>query len=181
MAQDVREIIPRVRRALEGPVPLATGALTDDQLLAVTADAIADVILFTGGEWNHTLAVSDVSDDDPPVPSEWEVDPELTIIEESVVAYQAALTYTFQTFKNVKTSERIKNEGQEWEYTVSATVVRDFIKSLIDLRNQALASSHSPVMARYASILQVRDAAASFYLEPWVPGGGLGGGQALLP
>lgn len=175
-AQDVREIIPRVRRALEGPVPLVSGALTEDQLLAVTADAIADVILFTNGEWGHTLIVTDT---DPP--SEWDVDPALTPEEESVVAYQAAITYTFQSFKNLKVSERIKNEGQEWEYTTSASVIRDFIKSLMELRNQALASANSPVMARYASILQVRDAAASYYLEPWVPGGGLGGGQALLP
>jgi hypothetical protein len=180
MAQDVREIIPRVRRALEGPVPLGAGALTDDQLLAVTADAIADVILFTNGEWDHTIAVSD-TDEDTGYPNEWEVDPALDVWEESIVAYQAAITYTFQAFKNTKTSERIKNEGQEWEYTTSATVIRDFIKHLIDLRNEALASSHSPVLARYASILQVRDAAASYYLEPWVPGGGLGGGQALLP
>jgi hypothetical protein len=181
MAQDVREIIPRVRRALEGPVPLVTGALTDDQLLAVTADAIADVILFTHGEWGHTLTVAGLTSDDPPVPNEWEVDPALSPEDESIVAYQAAITYTFQTFKNLKTSERIKNEGQEWEYTTSATVMRDFLKALMQLRDEALSQSHSPVMARYASILAVRDAAASYALEPWVPGSGLGGGQLIAP
>jgi hypothetical protein len=179
-AQDVRELIPRVRRALEGPVP--TGALTDDQILAVTADAIADVILFTGGEWKHTLAVTH-RDNTSNAPDEWSIDPPLTPEEESVVAYQAAITYLFVTFTSQKTSERIVNEGQEWEWTVSATVLRDHINAIKDARDKALEGlvGKYPVFARYESILAVRDAYASAVLEPWVYSGGLGGGQLIYP
>lgn len=179
--QDVAELTPRVRRALEGPVPLIVGALTDDQILALTADAIADVILFTSGQWDHSLIVTS-RDGTTNYPDGWAVDPELSSAEESMIAAQAALTYFFHGFKDQKVSERIRNEGQEWEYTMSANLLRDWITMLKEQRDMALATlkATSPVLARYASILQVRDSLASAYLEPWV-GGGLGGGIELVP
>lgn len=178
--QDVAEFIPRVRRALEGPVP--TGVALDDQVvLAMAADAIADVILFTNGQWGHSLVVTD-RDVTTNVPIAWAVDPELSLAEESMIAYQAALTFFFHYFRDLKTSERMKNEGQEWEYTLSANVVRDQIALLKDARDLALASlkAVNPVLARYSSILQVRDRVASAWLEPWVPLSD-GGGVELVP
>jgi hypothetical protein len=62
-ARDVRTLIPRVRRALDGPAatsPLADAStLTDDEVTAVIADAIADILLYTGGStvFGHTLEV----------------------------------------------------------------------------------------------------------------------------
>lgn len=181
--QDVAEITPRVRRAVEGPVPVAPGdALTDGQILALTADAIADVILFTNGQWGHQL-IATHRDAISNAPDGWAVDPGLQLEEESMIAAQAALVYYFHIFKDMKVSERIKNEGQEWEYALSANVVRDQIAALRDQRDRALASllAAHPVLARYASFLQVRDRVASAYLEPWVLGGGLGGGIELVP
>lgn len=179
--QDVADLIPRVRRAVEGPVPLPSGALTDAQVLAITADAIADVILLTGGAWEHTLSVTDR--DDANVPIAWAVDPGLSLEEESMIAAQAALTYYFHIFKETKVSERIRNEGQEWEYAMSATLLRDQMAALREQRDMALAAiiRKTPALARYASFLQVRDRAAAAYLEPWVEGGGLGGGIQLVP
>ncbi len=180
--QNVAELTPRVRRALEGPVPLLVGALTDDQILALTADAIADVILFTSGQWDHELIVTS-REAGTNYPDGWAVDPELSSAEESMIAAQAALTHFFHGFKEMKVSERIRNEGQEWEYTLSANLLRDWIAMLIAQRDRALDTlrATNPVLARYASILQVRDSLASAYLEPWVAGGGLGGGIELVP
>lgn len=179
--QDVAELTPRVRRAVEGPIPLVTGALDDDQILALTADAIADVILFAAGQWEHTLLVT-TRDPDTNFPTGWAVDPGLTPEEESLIAAQAALTYYFHAFKEMKLSERIRNEGQEWEYTISANLLRDAWKALKDQRDMALAAltRSNPVFARYSSILHVRDSLAAAYLEPWVQGG-LGGGIELVP
>lgn len=180
--QDVRVLIPRVRRAIEGPVPPSTGALTDTQVEALAADAIADIILLTGGEWDHTLTANEV-DETGGFPIHWEVDPELSLEEVALVAAQAALQQVFYTLKDAKVSERIKNEGVEWEWSKSASLLRDYLKMLMQMRNEALKAlqAANPVMARYASILQVRDPVMAAVIEPWVPGGGLGGGLLLTP
>jgi CRISPR/Cas system-associated protein Csm6 len=62
-------------------------------------------------------------------------------------------------------------------------VLRDQIKLLIDQRNMALDALKfsNPVMARYASILAVRDALGAAMMEPWRNDGLGGGGQILLP
>jgi hypothetical protein len=141
-AQDVRELIPRVRRAMEGPVPPAV-PLSDEAVLAATADALSDIILLTVGEWGHVPAIS----------------------------------YFFHAFKDIKVSEKIANEGASWEWAKSANLFRDQIKMLQDQRDRALAalqSSH-PALARYASILEVRDRLGAAVLEPWISGGLRGG------
>lgn len=176
-AQDVRVGIPRIRRALEGPVPLpGPEALTDDQLTAVIADAIADIILFTDGEWKHVLAVAG-SDEVTGYPSEWTVDPALSLAEESFVAAQAAYTYFFNLAMMMKVSETVKNEGQEWEWQASATLIRDQIKMLKEQRDAAVTRvvKQVPVLARYASLLVVRDRLAAATLEPWTSGLSRGG------
>ena len=173
-AQDVRELIPRVRRAIEGPVPLDTGALTDSQVEALAADCIADIILLTGGEWGHTLERDIVSD----APNEhWTVDPALEIQEESMVAAQAAITHFFHMYKGAKTSERLRNEAQEWEWSTSAQLLRDYLDLLVKQRDDALAAlkADHPVLARYASILAVRDTVVAGFLEPWTMPQGAGG------
>lgn len=180
-AQDVREVIPRVRRAVEGPVPVTVGALTDPQVEALAADAIADVILMTVGAWQHKLSITD-RDPDSNVPVHWAVDPELELEEESVIAAQAAITFFFHEFRDLKTSEHIVNEGTEWEYSLSANLLRDQIKLLQnqrDLALQSLSRAH-PALAKYASILEVRDRLGSAVLEQWTRGG-LGGGQEAAP
>lgn len=180
-AQDVREFIPRVRRAIEGPVPLVTGALTDAQVEALAADSIADVILLTVGVWPHKLLVSE-RDADTNVPIHWEVDPELSPDEESVIAAQAGITYFFHLVKDVKVSETITNEGQTWDYELNGPLMRDQIKLLQDMRDKALlaVTRAHPVMAKYASILEVRDRVGSAMLEMWTRGG-FGGGQETAP
>lgn len=180
MAQDVAELVPRVRRAIEGPVAeTGPGALTEAALAAMAADAIADVILLTSGSWPHTLEVTGRDAQDHP--SEWAVDPGLSLPEESVIAAQAAITYFFHQVRNVRTSEQITNEGQTWSYSISANLLRDQIKLLQEQRDAALSSllDANPVLARYASLLAARDSLGAALLEPWTTDG-LGGGQLLL-
>src|SRR5436190_7373785 len=117
-AQDVGDLVPRVRRAIEGPLPLATTDaeyLDDEQVKALVADTIADIILLTEGQWGHQLV---------PVGStpytDWEVDPALEPQEESVIAAQAALSRFFHIARSLKTQERTRNESQEYEYQRSA-------------------------------------------------------------
>lgn len=179
-AQDVRELIPRVRRAIEGPVPLTSGALEDGQVEALAADCIADIILFTEGAWHHALDVGEL--DGNGVPAHWTVDPGLSLPEQSLVAAQAAVQFFIYTVKNGKTSERIKNESREWEWTKSPTLLKDWFAELVKARDLALNTvvAMNPPMARYASILAVRDPLAASLLEPWSPDGAGRGGQRLL-
>jgi hypothetical protein len=184
--QDVREFVPRVRRAIEGPqqiVPPGQAAPTDDQLLALAADSIADIILLTAGQWPHKLTVSG-RDPNTNFPNAWGVDPGLELEEESVIAAQAGITFFFHQFRDQKMSETIKNEGQEWQYQLSATLMRDQVKLLVDMRDAALAAlrRRHPVLARYQSILAVRDRVGAAIMEPYtIYGAGfeveLGGGQ----
>lgn len=181
-AQDVRSLLPRVRRAVEGPFTLPPEqTLNDNQVEALAADAIADIILFTYGEWGHKLAVSD-RNVDTAAPEHWTVDPELEPEEESVIASQAAIQYFFHAFRDTKVSETIRNEGREWSYSLSANVLKDQIALLREQRDKALAAVmvKHPVMARYSSLLEARDPLGAILLEPWIAGHGLGG-QYLLP
>lgn len=166
-AQDVRELVPRVRRALEGPVPLNDG-LSDEQVEAVAADAIADLILLTAGEWGHTLDVTET--DAQGAPLHFEVNPGLSLPESSLVAAQAALTHLFHELRETNVSETMRNEGQEWSYQKSATLLRDYLKVLAEQRDKALEalSAANPVMVRVSSILAVRDRVASAAIEPWL-------------
>jgi hypothetical protein len=180
-AQDVRELIPRVRRAIEGPVPLSSGALSDAQVEALAADCIADIILLTEGLWGHELAVSEV-DDTTGYPEHWTVDPGLSLPEESLVAAQAAVQYFIYTVKEGKTSERIKNESREWEWQKSPTLLKDWFAELVKARDAALetVTATNPPMARYASILAVREPFIASLIEPWSPDGMGMGGQRML-
>src|SRR4051794_27941745 len=123
-AQDVRSLLPRVRRAVEGPFALPPELnLADAQVEALAADALADIILFTTGLWGHKLIVAE-RDDATGAPLHWNIDPELSPEEESVVAAQAAIQYFFHAFRNMKVSETIRNEGREWSYTISANLLK---------------------------------------------------------
>lgn len=173
MATDVRVMVPRVRRALENAGAPTT--LSDDELKDRVADAIAAISLYTHGSWGKTLTVSEVDDDNVPV--EYEVDPALTLEEQTVIAAQAALDWFFLGLVNKKMSERIADEGTSWEYTLSPNLVRDALKTLQGERDKALAAIEDDTgpLDHYESFLAVRDQAAAAVLEPWVFGLSVGG------
>lgn len=168
-------MVPRVRRALENVG--ADASLSDEEIKDRVADAMADVILYTGSAFGKDLVVTDVDDDN--VPEEYATSDELTLPEQSVVAAQAALNYIFVRFSAMKVSERIADEGQSWEYTMSANLIRDAFKALMEQRDKALeavAATNAP-LDRYSSFLAVRDSAVAAYIEPWVEGAGMGAGM----
>jgi hypothetical protein len=168
-AQDIAEVVPRVRRALEGPIPV-NPALTDEAVKAVAADAVADLILLTDGRWTHTLSIT-ARDSTTTYPTEWAVDPALTLPEQSLVAFQAALTNIGVVMRDMKVSERIRNEAQEWEWQISASGIRDWLKALTEQRDAALQSvfENNPVLVRVASILHARDPVGAALIERFVP------------
>lgn len=178
---DIRTLIPRVRRALEGPGstgPLANSAiLTDDQITAQIADAIADIILYTGSAFGHTLNVTS-RDAHYMAPNAWTVDPAFTLPEESVVVAQAALGYFFHALRDLKVQEEISDEASTWSYQLSSSLIRDQMKMLQESRDRALTAVESQGTARldtYISFISERDAWTSRLTEPWAEPWALGG------
>lgn len=177
---DVAELVPRVRRAIEGPAstPETPGALSEEQITAITADAIASVIFYTDGRWGFTLSGN--GDTSNP---EWTIAPDPSLPEQTVIVAQAALDYFFFEFSTVKTRERLSNEATEWEYEQSAQLLTERFKLLIGERDKALEvieGLRRGTTARFASFIAVRDAQTSALIEPWVAENGGVGGQTLL-
>jgi hypothetical protein len=165
---DVRVLVPRVRRAVEGAG--APAVLTDDALKDVTADALAEVILYTGSVFGKQLLVT-ATDSATGAPTEYATSEPLTLGEAAVVSTQAALDYFFHRFANLKVSERIADEAQTWEYALSPTLLRDELAHLISERDkalQALEGAGGAIFEVYESFLAVRDARVSQLIEPWV-------------
>lgn len=172
---DIRVMVPRVRRALEG-LTLDT-VLTDAQVKDATADACADVILYTGSLFGGTLDVTD-TDPDTGAPDEYETSDALTLAQQGVIAAQAALTYFFYLFAGLKVSERIGDEGSQWEYSLSANLLRDQLKHLQAERDKALEAAAAELGAsleKYASFLAERDVAVARLVEPFFEAAGVGG------
>lgn len=183
---DLRVLVPAARRAMEGPYgpPAGKAALSGEQVYQAVADACADVILYAGTLFGHELKVKAR---DPLVgfPTQWQTDTELSVWEGAVIVNQAALDYFFHLFRDFKTSETIQNEGTQWTYELSAGVIKNYLDSLRDNRDKAIAALrlHHPVLDRYASNIRVRDQATVAVIEWWdnvspgLSGGGLPGGQ----
>lgn len=174
--RDVRVMIPRCRRAIDGPAadsPASPAAsLTDDQLMQIVADALADVILFTNSVFGKSLQVT-AYDDFYQAPAEYQTSEELTLDEQTVIIAEAALNYHLTYLRDLKISERITNDAVEWEYSLSATTLRDYLKALQDRRDKALESimaTENINLDGYASYIQVRDVQTSLAIEPWVDG-----------
>ena len=72
----------------------------------------------------------------------------------------------------MKVSERIADEAQSWEYSLSANLLVQQLKLLISERDKALAvlEAEGAPLDAYESFLAVRDAHVSQMVEPWVSG-----------
>jgi hypothetical protein len=152
-AENIRVLVPRVRRAVEGVGQVAL--LTDEQIKDLIADALATVILHTGGVFGKQLLVAE-RDPVTNVPVEYETSESLTLPEGSVVAYQAAIDHFFFALRDLKVQESIRDEGQEWTYTLSATLIRDHLRYLQEQRDRAL-NEVGPTPVAYVDFLHERD------------------------
>lgn len=178
--RDVRTLIPRVRRALDGPAATSaladTTTLTDDEVTAVIADAIADILLYTGGSavFGHLLEVV-ARDPFYLAPVAWRTDTELTLAEGSVVAAQAAINFFFHKLQGIKVEETISNERQTWTYKLSAQLLTNQFQMLTKARDAALAevAAQHAVPEAYISFIGARDACVAQLIEPWADPGNL--------
>lgn len=175
MAQDLKTLIPQTRRAIDGPAATAPDApsttLDDDQVKALIADAVAELIFHTGGLFGHELVVTG-RDDAYNAPDEWEVDPDLELPEATVIVSQAALNHFFHVVRDLKVQEAIRDEGGEWSYSLSAQLLVERMRYLIRLRDDSLAKveAQHPIPTVFVSILHERDRLVAEAVEPYYSG-----------
>lgn len=168
---NIRVIVPRIRRAVEGVVQ-AKWTLTDDEVKDVAADSFADILLYNGGDvFGKTLVVLETD----PVrgsPTEYATSSPLELSEVALVATQAALNYFFFRFSDVKTSVTIADEASNYSYERAPTLIAAQLKLLQDQRDKALeaVSIREGVLDSYTSFIAVRDTMTARYIEPWVWG-----------
>lgn len=175
---DVRVLIPRARRALDGPHATSSAAvsntLNDVEVTNIVADAIADIIFYSGGEF-PSLEVTD-RDGYYLAPSGWKTDPALSEPQISVVIAQAALNYFTTSLVTLKSSETIRNADEEWSWSISANALNERIKELRSMRDKAidqLVSEGGALSVAWVNTLAVRDALTDNLIEPYLTGGAL--------
>lgn len=178
-SRDIRTLVPRVRRALDGPHATSSASpsssFTDDEVVAQIADSIAEVIFFTPDGFGKQLVVTE-RDTYYLAPTAWQTSEALTDAEASVIVFQAALSniYYGLSSMSMKTSETIRNEGEEWSWSVSAQAVSERVKQLQKLRDDAIAKlemSDTIAETQWINTLAVRDAYTDALIEPWTTGG----------
>lgn len=167
---DIGEVCPRVQRAVEG-VHTGNWELSFDEAYLVTADAMADILLYTGSVFGGSLIVT-ARDAVTNAPSMFATPTQLTPDQMAVVSSQAALTYFYHRFAGVKMSEQIADEASHWEYSLSPNLLIAQLKLLQDTRDRALEAldNQNGGMEAYVSFLGIRDVTVARYIEPWVYG-----------
>lgn len=173
--RDLRVLIPACRRAIDGPQASAPDSpsttLNDSEVLALVADATADLILFThGNEAFGYQLMPTARDPHYMAPVAWATDQERVPAADAAILSQAALNHYFWLIKTLKVSETLKNEAVDWSYNLSANVIAAWIQYLIDNRDKAIAALQviNVPMDRYISLVAERDRMAAAWLEPWV-------------
>lgn len=168
---DLSEVVPRVQRAVEG-------ACADDWDLSpaaaylVTADAASDILLYCGSVLGGGRLVVTGRDPTSNAPITFGTECQLDLDEMSVISAQAALTYFYQRFRNMKMSETIGDEASNWSWTKSPNLLIAQMKLLQDLRDKALEAidNRQGGLDEYVSFLAARDVETARYIEPWVYG-----------
>lgn len=179
---NVEVLIPRTRRAIDGPMATGSGSVTstlaDPEVALLIADAIADVIFYAGGVWGYALSGSGT--DTYGAPTTFVVTPDLPLEHQTVVIAQAALNHFFHAMKDAKVGETIANEAQSWAWQKSATLLNEYFKMLREQRDRALElaiAAGGGGLEAYVSFIAVRDAATSAIIEPYVETALIGTGQ----
>lgn len=184
---DIRVMIPRMRRALDGPQASSSASvsstLDDTQITSVIADAIAEVIFYSSSAFGKTL---DVVERDPVylAPIVWKTSEPLTEPEITVITAQGALTYVYNSLTGLKTSETTKEADREWAWSISASALAERVKDLRVQRDKAieLLTSQNVIAEDWVNTLNVRDAYTDLLIEPYLSTGGyLPSGQEFDP
>lgn len=178
MAEDLKVLIPRTRRAIDGPAATTPDApsttLDDGQVKALIADAVAEVIFYTGGLFGHELQVTH-RDESYGAPDEWAVDPELTEAAGTVIVATAALNHFFHIIRDLKVQESIADEGSSWTYSLSAQLLTERVRYLQRVRDDALELVEGAgTLTAFVDLVHGRDRAIVHAIESYH-------GPALLP
>ncbi len=169
-------MIPRCRRAIDGPRALSSASVAatydDSEVLGVIADATAEVILLTGGSQCFGFQLIATSRDPFYLaPNAWATDLPLSPEGQDVVIAQAAINVHLARLRDQPyTAEEIADEGQSWKWEKSPNLLLAQLKLLADIRDRALAllrALNAPLDV-YISTMAERDKLAAIYLEPWV-------------
>lgn len=182
--RDTRVLIPRLRRALDGPQAMSSASpsstLSDEQLNAIAADSIASIIFYSDSLLGATLEVAE-RDPQYMAPISWRTDPALSEPQIVAVVSQAALDYFFSRLSSTaagKTAETIKDEATEWTWEISPQAVVERLRQLRADRDkaiEALIEAGWENDTQWASFIATRDRWTSLLIEPWVEGPGIGG------
>lgn len=173
--RDLRVLIPACRRAIDGPMASAPDSpsttLDDQAVVALIADATAELVLFAQGNqaFGYQL-IPTARDPFYMAPVAWATDLPRVPAADAAILSQAALDHYFFLIKTLKVSESLKNEAVSWDYSLSANVISAWIAYLIGNRDRALASLqviNAPLDA-YISLVAERDRLSAAWLEPWV-------------
>jgi hypothetical protein len=174
--RDLRVLIPACRRAIDGPLataPDAPAATLDDRaVLALIADATAELILYTQGNdaFGYQLLAT-ARDPFYMAPVAWATDRQRVPAADAAILSQAALDHYYYAIKLMKVTEGMKNEAVEWSYSLSATVIASWVQYLIANRDKAIAALQvmNAPMDAYISLVAERDMMAAVWLESYVP------------
>jgi hypothetical protein len=183
--RDTRVLIPRLRRALDGPTAMSSAAvsstLSDEQLNAIGADAIGEIIFYSDSLLGSVLEVAE-RDSVYQSPIAWRTEPALSEAQVACIVSQAALTYFYNRLTDGtlsgKTAETIKDEATEWTWEVSPQAIVERLRQLRADRDLAIENLIEAGWAgdvSWVSMLSVRDKWTSILIEPWVEGPGFGG------
>lgn len=174
--RDLRVMIPRCRRAIDGPRATSSASvsatLDDNEILGLIADSTSNVILLTGGSavFGYKLVPTHYNAFYL-APDQWATDAPLSPEAQDVVIAQAAIDfYSDRLRREPYTAETIKDEGQEWSWQRSANLLQAQLKLLAEVRDRALEmlSRLNAPLDRYISTVAERDKIAAVYIEPWV-------------
>lgn len=184
---DIRVLIPRMRRALDGPTATSSASvsstLDDTQVTNVIADAIAEVIFFSSSAFGKTLEVTE-RDSYYQAPVAWKTSEPLSEPEATVITCQGALSYFYNSLSGLKTSETTKEADREWSWAISASALAERVKDLRAQRDKAidLLTAQNVIAEDWVNTLEVRDAYTDMLIEPFLSSGGyLPSGQEFDP
>jgi len=172
---DLGVLIPATRRAIDGPMAIASGSvaatLSDVEVYNLIADAAGDLILQTVGSpaFGYQLIVTE-RDPNYLSPIAWATDKVRDVATDAAIVCQSALNHFFWIAKLMKMSETIADESQTWTYAYSPSVVSGWMQYLISMRDRAIQSliGMNVPLDTYFSTVAERDLMAATWLEPWV-------------
>jgi hypothetical protein len=162
--RDTRTMIPRLRRAI------GDERLSDDQVNAMVADAIAGIIFYSSSLFGRKLEVAE-RDTRYLSPIAWVTDEALEEADVTAVVAQAALDYFYTELSTGLTAQTISDEASNWSWEKSPQALVERLRQLKADRDKAievLEERGDAVDASWVSFIGERDELTARLVEPYV-------------